>query len=84
MEASVEIINLYMVVIRLSLFPGFSTTREMENFQKISWKSREIFGIPKIYGFGKFLGNFPERDHFDIFYDFQRFRSNFQQFVMLF
>ena len=33
---------------RVFLFPGFSTSRETENFQLISREFREIFGISKI------------------------------------
>ena len=50
--------------LRLSLFLGFSTTRETRNFQKISREFRKSSGFP---GFGKFPGNFSELDYFDIF-----------------
>ena len=71
---------------RVSLLPGFSTSRETENFQKTSWKSREIFEFPKIFeipGIREIFGKFPEVDCF-AFSGFQHFRSHFSHFVMLF
>ena len=67
-----------LAVVRVSLFPGFSTLRETRNFQKNIRKFRGIFGIPKIFGIGEiFSGNFFELEYFEIFSDFQHFRSNF-------
>ena len=43
---------------RIFLFFGFSTTRETENFQKISREFRKIPGIPKIPGIRRFTENF--------------------------
>ena len=70
-----------LIATRVSLFPGFSTSRETGNFVKFPGNpgkfpgSRKSSGFP---GFGKFPGKFPGNfDHFDIIYDFQHFRSNF-------
>ena len=42
--------SLCSVLAKVSLFPGFSTSRETENFPKISRECREIFRIPKFFG----------------------------------
>ena len=54
-----------MVLIRVSLFPGFSTSQEAENFQKIPGNPGKILGIREI-----FRENFLGLDYFAIFSDF--------------
>ena len=56
-------VPLVSVAVRISLFPGFSTSRETGNFQKFFRKSRDpkhsgIFGIREIPG-KIFRGNLP-------------------------
>ena len=76
----------YQVVKRVTLFPGFSTSREAKNFLKIFRESREI-PAETLIGNSRdsknpwdsrdsgnfrenFPRNFPELNHVDIFYDF--------------
>ena len=67
--------------LRVSFFHEFSTTREPENFFKISREFREISVIPKssgFPGFGKFpkyfAGKFFELDYFEIVFSFSAFQ----------
>ena len=66
----------------VSLFPGFSTSLELQHamFSGIPKSSRDPENSQDSRNSGKCRDNFPknfsELDHFDIFYDFQHFRSN--------
>ena len=62
---------------KTSLFPGFSTSRETNNFQKNSRESQDPENPRDSWGSENFreifLGIFLELDYFAIFSDFQHF-----------
>ena len=72
---------IFCITSRVSLFSRIFNFPETENFLKIFQESQDLETPQVSRDSGNSQENFPELDHFDIFYDFQHFRSNF---VMLF